>query len=56
MDFPDYLLSSRAKKPKADLSSKKKIDDYVDKYIHLTSKEITELGYTDHLGEIHKKI
>ena len=55
MDFPDYLLSSRAKKPKADLSSKKKIDDYVDKYIHLTSKEITELGYTDHLGEIHKK-
>jgi len=55
MDFPDYLLSSRAQRPKADLSSKKKIDDYADRYIHLSSKEITELGYTDHIAQIQKK-
>lgn len=55
IDFPDYLLSSRARKPKVDLSSKKKINDYIDKYIHLSSKEIAELGYTDHLNEIFKK-
>ncbi|MHB8279581.1 MAG: uroporphyrinogen decarboxylase family protein [Candidatus Humimicrobiaceae bacterium] len=55
IDFPDYLLSSRARKPKVDLSSKKKINDYIDKYIHLSSKEIIELGYTDHLNGIFKK-
>ena len=49
VDFPDYLLGSRCTKPKVDLSSRAKIEDFVNRYIKMTSKEIIALGYTDHL-------
>ena len=55
VDFPDYLLGSRSNKPKVDLSSKSKIDDYIKKYIHMDSEEIIELGYTDHVLKIVEK-
>jgi len=55
VDFPDYLLGSRCQKPKVDLSSKIKIDDYIKKYIHMSAEEIISLGYTDHLAEILKE-
>ncbi|MCL5771714.1 MAG: uroporphyrinogen decarboxylase family protein [Actinobacteria bacterium] len=52
MDFPDYLLGSRCSKPKIDLSSVKKIDDFIKKYIHMSVQEIIEMGYTDHIPKI----
>lgn len=55
VDFPDYLLGSRSYKPKVDLSSKSKIDDYIKKYIHMDSEEIIKLGYTDHVLKIVEK-
>lgn len=55
VDFPDYLLGSRSFKPKVDLSSKKKIDDYVKKYIHMSPQQIIELGYTDHVSKISQE-
>ena len=55
VDFPDYLLGSRSYKPKVDISSKSKIDDYIKKYIHMNSEEIIKLGYTDHVLKIVEK-
>ncbi|MFH1583891.1 MAG: uroporphyrinogen decarboxylase family protein, partial [Actinomycetota bacterium] len=55
VDFPDYLLGSRSYKPKVDISSKLKIDDYIKKYIHMSSEEIIKLGYTDHVLKIVEK-
>ena len=55
VDFPDYLLGSRSNKPKVDLSSKSKIDEYIKKYIHMDSEKIMELGYADHVLKIVEK-
>ncbi len=55
VDFPDYLLGSRSFKPKIDLGSRDKINDYIERYIHMSQEKITELGYTDHVREIVKK-
>jgi hypothetical protein len=52
IDFPDYLLGSRCGRPKVDLSSRKKIDDFIKRYIHMSSREIREMGYTDHVSKI----
>ena len=49
VDFPDYLLGSRSYKPKIELGNKKSIDEYIKKYIHMDSRLITHLGYTDHV-------
>jgi hypothetical protein len=55
IDFPDYLLSSRRDKPKVNLSSKNKIEEFIKKYIHLSAQEIIEMGYTDHFPQIVNK-
>ena len=55
LDFPDYLLSSRCFRPKVDLSSINKIDEFVKKYIHMSAREIIEMGYTDHIAAIASK-
>ncbi|MCL4385742.1 MAG: hypothetical protein M1479_04385 [Actinobacteria bacterium] len=55
IDFPDYLLSSRKDKPKVNLSSKNKIEEFIKKYIHLSAQEIIEMGYTDHFPQIVNK-
>lgn len=52
LDFPDYLLGSRCSRPKVDLSSIKKIDGFIKRYIHMSAREIREMGYTDHIGQI----
>ncbi|MHB1274687.1 MAG: uroporphyrinogen decarboxylase family protein [Candidatus Humimicrobiaceae bacterium] len=52
LDFPDYLLESRCSRPKADLSDKKKIDEFIKRYIHMNAREIREMGYTDHIAQI----
>jgi hypothetical protein len=54
IDFPDYILASRAAKPKVDLSNRGRIDEFIKKYIHLTSEEIYQLGYTDHVEGISR--
>jgi hypothetical protein len=52
VDFADYLLSSRAKKPKVDLSDQRKIDDYIKKYVHMDADHIIDMGYADHIKKI----
>lgn len=52
LDFPDYLLGSRCSRPKVDLSSIKKIDGFIKRYIHMSAREIREMGYTDHIAQI----
>ena len=52
VDFSDYLLGSRSFKPKIDLGSRRGIDEYIERYIHMSSDEITGLGYTDHIPPI----
>ncbi len=52
VDFPDYLLGSRCNKPKVDLANRKKIDEFIKYYIHLSAAEIMELGYADHVIKI----
>ena len=54
VDFPDYLLGSRSSKPKVDLTSRNKIDDYIKKYIRMSFEEIEKMGYTDHVKIISK--
>jgi len=49
VDFPDYLLGSRCFKPKVDLSSKTKIDEFMKRYIYMTAEEIDKLGYMEHV-------
>lgn len=49
VDFPDYLLGSRSRRPKINLGSKKNIDEYIKEYIHMDTELITQLGYTDHV-------
>ena len=49
VDFPDYLLGSRCFKPKVDLSSKAKIDEFIKRYIFMTAEEIDKLGYMEHV-------
>jgi hypothetical protein len=52
VDFPDYLLKSRAEKPRVDLRSMLAIDEYVRRYIFMEAARIEELGYTDHVKHI----
>jgi hypothetical protein len=52
VDFPDYLLGSRCCRPKVDLSSIKKIDDFIKRYVHMSAGEIRDMGYTDHISRI----
>jgi hypothetical protein len=51
-DFADYLLASRVRRPKVDLSDPCRIDDYVRSYVAMSADEVEELGYTDHLGPV----
>ncbi|MEM3486496.1 MAG: uroporphyrinogen decarboxylase family protein [Candidatus Methanomethyliaceae archaeon] len=55
IDFADYLLESRANRPKVDLSSIRRVEEYVKKYISMPADKIIGLGYCDHLAEIAKK-
>lgn len=55
VDFPDYLLGSRSYKPKVDLSSDIKIDEYMKRYVHMSAEEIIGMGYTEHIPPIVKK-
>ncbi len=49
VDFPDYLLGSRSFKPRVDLRSRHSIDEFIERHVHMSSEEITSLGYTDHI-------
>jgi uroporphyrinogen-III decarboxylase len=49
VDFPDYLLGSRASKPRVDLRNRHSIDEFIKRYVHMSSEEIVSLGYTDHI-------
>jgi hypothetical protein len=51
-DFPDYLLGSRVRRPKVDLSSERSVDGYVDRYVRMSAEEITGLGYADHVPPV----
>lgn len=55
VDFPDYLLGSRSRKPKVSLANKRKIDEFIKRYIHMTAEQIIALGYTDHVKIISEK-
>jgi len=55
IDITDYILESKKNRPKADLSSKRRIDEFVKKYVWIDSELILKLGYTDHLQEIFRK-
>jgi hypothetical protein len=55
IDIPDYILGSKKDRPKVDISSKKKIDNYINKYVYMDKNLIIKLGYTDHVKEIAKK-
>ncbi len=55
VDFPDYLLGSRARRPKVDLTNRRKIDEYIKRYVRMNTDEIIGMGYTDHLPEIVKR-
>jgi hypothetical protein len=52
VDFPDYLLASRVRRPKVDLDSRSAIDEFVRRYVHMSAEEILALGYTDHVRSI----
>jgi hypothetical protein len=52
VDFPDYLLGSRVNKPKVDLGGRKKIDAFIQRYIHMSAGEIIAMGYVDHVVRI----
>jgi hypothetical protein len=52
VDFPDYLLKSRAAKPRVDLWSARGIDEYVRRYVFMEAALVEELGYTDHVKRI----
>ena len=55
VDFYEHILGSRFIRPKIDLSSKNKIDSYIERYIQMSSKEIEILGYTDHIKQVSQK-
>ena len=55
IDIPDYIFESKKNRPKVKLSSKKKIDEFVKRFVWMDSDLITLLGYTDHVAEISKK-
>ncbi len=55
VDFADYLLGSRAARPKVDLSSKYRIDEFVKRYVYLPAEEIRGLGYPDHVARIARR-
>jgi len=55
IDFADYILSSKLRRPKVDLTNKTKIDDYIKRYVFMDSSEILKLGYADHVAEISAK-
>ena len=55
VDFPDYLLGSRADRPKVDLGSRRAVEDYCRRYIAMEAALIRELGYTDHVEAIAAK-
>jgi hypothetical protein len=52
VDFPDYLLGSRCSRGRVDLTSRRKIDEYIKRFVHLDADMIVELGYTDHVPPI----
>jgi hypothetical protein len=52
VDFPDYLLGSRVRRPKVDLSSDRSVDAWVERHVHMSAEEITGLGYADHVPPI----
>jgi hypothetical protein len=55
VDFSDYILESKVKRPKVDLSKKSKIDEFVKRYVFMEHELIIKLGYTDHVREISQK-
>ena len=55
IDIPDYILEPKKDRPKVELSSKKKIDDFIKEYVYMDKSLIIKLGYTDHVKEISKK-
>lgn len=52
VDLADYLLGSRVRRPKADLSSSRSVDEYVERWVRMSPEEIAELGYTDHVAPL----
>jgi hypothetical protein len=52
VDFPDYLLESRAAKPRVDLASARAIDEYVRRHVFMEAALIDALGYTDHVKRV----
>lgn len=55
IDIADYILESKKNRPKVDLSSKRKINEFVKKYVWMDSELITKLGYTDHVQDLSRK-
>ncbi len=49
VDFADYLLGSRCRRPKVDLGSRQAIHEYAKRYIAMDAALIRSLGYTDHV-------
>jgi len=53
--FSDESFESDKKIPVLDITNRKKIDEYIKKYLYKDHDLIIELGYTDHIREISKK-
>ena len=51
-DFPDYLLGSRVRRPKIDLSRARAVDDFVRRYVAMSADEIEAQGYADHVRPV----
>jgi len=49
VDFPDYLLGSRAERPRVDLGSRRSVEEYARRYLAMEAALIRELGYADHV-------
>lgn len=52
VDFPDYILGSRARRPKVNLTTRARVDDYIARYVAFDRDAIVALGYTDHVRRI----
>jgi len=55
VDFPDYLLGSRADRPKVELRSEASIREYARRFISMDAALITALGYTDHVKALARR-
>ncbi len=55
VDFPDYLLGTRADRPKVDLGSASSIREYARRFLAMDAALIRQLGYADHVKALAER-